>query len=422
MTKKINIYLFLFFISSFLGKSFSQIRPAYAYYETHLVYSDSIGEFYYLYRIPNNHFVFTKDGNKYLANFRISIEVTDTLSNHIISHIEDKSILTDKYDETTSSSNYFQDAVKFNLPPGKYILHPVITDLNSNRDIKLFSVIVDLSILKNKSFYEPYIVDNELNKYGGKSILYITNFNNCIPFSDNQFNLIIPCIDTSLKEIYMRLLNNKDTIFSGEVHESFTSGIFPKVSDDKIVLDSSNKILPTKNFILKNFSRKLKEGILRIFILKNMNSDVTSTFIKDVVWFNKPFTLREPKEAIKLLKYIAKESTVDSILKFDTNDYSKILFDYWKKYDPDKSSEFNPLMNEYYLRADFAIKNFSTLSGKNGSETDRGKIFIKFGKPQRIERASNKYGKVVEKWIYKNPFREFEFIDQNGTGDYVLNK
>ncbi len=422
MTKKTYLYVILIFTFLDLGKTFSQNHQAFAYYETHFNCADSSIDYFYLYRIPYNRFVFTRDRNKYSANFRISIEITDTLANHITRQIEDKEILSENYDETNSSNNYFQGEVKFNLTAGKYILHPIITDINSNRDIKLPTVRADLSKINQQSFYDPYIVNHDLIKCGDKSFYQITNFNNSIPFSENQFNLIIPTRDTSLNQIYVKLLNNKDTVFSGAVNESFTSAISPKECEDKIFLGSSNKILSTKNFILKNFSHKLIEGNLRIYISKNKNLNEIAPFIKDVIWFNKPITLRESKEAIKLLKYIDKESVVDSLLKFKTKDYPKVLLNYWKKYDPDTSSEFNPLMNEYYLRCDYALKNFSTLSGKNGAETDRGEIYIRFGMPKNIERASNKYGKVVEKWIYDNPYRVFEFIDQNGTGDYKLRK
>lgn len=422
MTKRIILFLNVFIAITICGSTFSQIRLSFSYYETHIFKADSTYKVFYVYKIPYNHFVFIKDGNKYTANFRLSIEVTDTVSNHVTRQIEDKIIASENYDETNSDNNYFDGITKFNLSTGKYFLHPMITDLNSNRDLKLPEVRIDLISTKGKDFYRPLVVDNGLMKCDNKLLYQLTNFNDCVPFSENEFNLIIPCKDTSISQIYVRLLNNKDTVYSGNISESFISGILPEECEDRIALDSSKEIIPTRNFILKNFSHKLKEGNLRIYIFKDKKLVDEHPFVLDVTWFKKPFSLRDSKEAIKLLKYIDKESVIDSLLKFDSDDYHDVLFNYWKKYDPATSTEFNPLMNEYYQRIDYSIKTFSTLSGKSGAATDRGMTYIKLGKPKSVERSSNKYGKVVEKWIYENPLRVFEFIDQNGTGDYVLKK
>jgi GWxTD domain-containing protein len=78
-------------------------------------------------------------------------------------------------------------------------------------------------------------------------------------------------------------------------------------------------------------------------------------------------------------------------------------------------------MSEYYKRVDYTAKNFSSLSGKKGFETDRGKVYIQFGKPKTIERGSNSEGKVVETWYY-NDQKKFIFIDKQGTGDFPLQK
>ena len=77
-------------------------------------------------------------------------------------------------------------------------------------------------------------------------------------------------------------------------------------------------------------------------------------------------------------------------------------------------------MKEYYSRIDYSMKNFSSISGRKGIDTDRGKIFILYGKPSETERSSDQLGKVVETWVYKNPYRKFIFVDETGTGEYKL--
>ncbi len=422
MNKRIYFFFSVLVPILLCGLTFGQTRPSFLFYETHFFRSDSSNILFYIYKIPYNHFVFVKDGNKYTADFRLSIEVTDTLSNHITRQIDEKIVEADKFDETNSDKIYFEGLIKFNLALNKYHLLPMITDINSSRELKLPDVWVDMKSELSNNFFPPLIVQSDLWKCDDKPLLQLTNFGNCFPFGEEEYNLVIPCKDTSIAIINVVLMNNKDTVYIGKLNESFVAGIFPKECDNKIVLSSSRKISATRNFILKNFSHKLQEGNLRVFVSKDKNLKENHPFVRDVVWFNKPLSLRNIKEAIKMLKNIEKESVIDSLLSFDDSNYQEILFKYWKKFDQDTNSEFNPLMNEYYQRIDYTIKNFSTLSGKSGAATDRGETYIKYGKPKSIERASNEYGKIVEKWIYENPLRVFEFIDQNGAGDYILKK
>jgi hypothetical protein len=71
---------------------------------------------------------------------------------------------------------------------------------------------------------------------------------------------------------------------------------------------------------------------------------------------------------------------------------------------------------------DYAAINFRTLANKTGAETDRGKTFIKYGKPSKTDRNSNTKGKIIETWYYDNIGVNFSFVDYAGTGDFTLIK
>ncbi len=52
--------------------------------------------------------------------------------------------------------------------------------------------------------------------------------------------------------------------------------------------------------------------------------------------------------------------------------------------------------------------------------TDRGRVYIRFGKPDKIERTSNEEGNVVETWTYSKQDMKFVFVDKKGTGSFTL--
>jgi GWxTD domain-containing protein len=128
----------------------------------------------------------------------------------------------------------------------------------------------------------------------------------------------------------------------------------------------------------------------------------------------------------------------DAFKKLATDDErEKFIEDFWNSRDPDPDTVENEFKDHYFERVAYANEHFS--SGKPGRLTDRGRIYIKFGKPDEIEshpaggfyeRASNEGGGSTstypfEKWFYRylpnvRSGVELEFVDPTGSGEYRL--
>lgn len=374
---------------------------------------DSLSTIYYLYKIPYQNLVFLKNGGNYTAEIRVDIEITDTNSNFVKREIKDWKIQTTSFEETNSAELFAEGLINLNLPDGKYNIQPIITDQNSKREFKLGKNRLDVN--KSKRKIETLIVDSKKVNCEEEEFFKLTNFEGNIPFGSDDHNLIIPVSDISLKEINVTVLSQNDTIAKRTLTDSFISAISFKECSNKILF-TDNKGYQTNIFILNGINSKLKEGPFTVIV----NEDKEIKFSSFVSWYNKPVSLRDPELAIKALKHIEKESVIDSLLDLDEEKLYKGLVDYWKKMDPSPETEFNELMAEYYSRVDYAQINFASLTGVKGIDTDRGKIFIKFGKPDQIERASNEKGKIVETWIYIKPQRKFVFVDKQGVGEFSL--
>lgn len=390
--------------------------------EIHTIPDDSLNTIYFCYRLPYNQLTFVKDGDEYKAALDVAIEVFDTSGQFVSRQMKQQNIKVNDFAETNSPDNFCQDVLVFHLPNKDYNFNPVITDVQSDQEAKVKPE--EVEEIKNDStkFLEPLVVDENKLIMNDNNYYILTNYENAIPFSSKKYQLIIPCKDTSAQKIYVEIINNRDTVFSNYIADSFLSGISLKGNDGEILLGSDKEDIVYRNFILNNFSSGLSEGRIQIIVSKVKGSPNPERFKKFVNWFNKPFSLRNPEFAITSLKYMESDSVISKLLDADKLDYMKELQKYWKKYDPTPNTKFNELMNEYYSRVDYAIKNFASLSKRNGADTDRGKIFIKFGMPAKIERSSNDNGKVVELWIYTKENLSFKFVDKNGTGDFPLAK
>ena len=110
---------------------------------------------------------------------------------------------------------------------------------------------------------------------------------------------------------------------------------------------------------------------------------------------------------------------------------------FWRRRDPNPDTEENEYREEYYERIAYANEHFT--SGIPGWRTDRGRIYIAWGKPDSIEShpSGGAYDRPVwegggststypfEVWFYRHlddvgDGLEIEFVDPTGTGEYRI--
>src|SRR5438128_649061 len=114
----------------------------------------------------------------------------------------------------------------------------------------------------------------------------------------------------------------------------------------------------------------------------------------------------------------------------------RFIEEFWRRRDPDPDTEANEYREAYYERIAYVNEHFA--SGMPGYKTDRGRIYLKYGKPDTVEshpsggpyeRASYEGGGSTstypfERWFYRNiPGRtgaEIEFVDPTGSGEYRI--
>ena len=137
---------------------------------------------------------------------------------------------------------------------------------------------------------------------------------------------------------------------------------------------------------------------------------------------------------------ILTQSERDAWKKLETDDErEKFIEEIWRVRDPDPDTEENEFKQQFHERVAYANEHFS--SGKAGRLTDRGRIYIKFGKPDSIEShpAGGYYERPswegggststypFEKWFYRHIPNvrsgiELEFVDPTGSGEFRLAK
>src|SRR5437588_8786727 len=124
--------------------------------------------------------------------------------------------------------------------------------------------------------------------------------------------------------------------------------------------------------------------------------------------------------------------------KLQTDDErERFVEEFWRRRDPDPDTDENEYREEYYERIAYANEHFA--SGIPGWKTDRGRIWIMYGKPDETEthpsggaynRESYEGGGSTstypfERWFYRylpgvGSGIEIEFVDPTGSGEYRI--
>src|SRR5258705_9979639 len=140
----------------------------------------------------------------------------------------------------------------------------------------------------------------------------------------------------------------------------------------------------------------------------------------------------------KDVAYIITDEERKAFKKLATDDErERFIEEFWRRRDPDPDTDENEFKEEYYERIAYANEHFA--SGIPGWKTDRGRIWIVYGKPD--ERETHPMGGNYDRPSYEGggststyPFEiwfyrylagvgsgvEIEFVDPTGSGEYRI--
>src|SRR2546426_702135 len=140
----------------------------------------------------------------------------------------------------------------------------------------------------------------------------------------------------------------------------------------------------------------------------------------------------------KDVAYIITDEERKAFKKLQTDDErERFIEEFWRRRDPDPDTDENEYREEYYERIAYANEHYA--SGIPGWKTDRGRIYIQWGKPDEVEthpsggaynRESYEGGGSTstypfERWFYRylpgvGSGIEIEFVDPTGSGEYRI--
>jgi GWxTD domain-containing protein len=389
------------------------------------------------YRIAYDFFVFVRNNDSeakepYVARADIAVEILDSNKISTARQIVQKELPLPALPDQQSEKKFLQGIFSFVLSPGRYTIVTEVNDLESTRkyfDDKRTIVLADVQ--SRPLFFSDVIFTETARERDTLTKFIPLNYGGDVPFGRNF-------------DVYAEILSHTplDSL-RGSYHITKQNTDLEKptiiISDSDLV----TKILPAKSLIVHSnetdyFYRvansplnnkylvalplrgdTLEQGAyeLNIFVASATESiSVKKPF--HIRWHSMPMSLRSFERAVMPLQYIMEEKEFRRLKNVPRKDRKKKFDEFWKAKDPTPQTTFNEAMAEFYRRVDYAAVNFATLRDPDGIETDRGRAYILYGPPTKIDRRLTPGTLPQEIWFYTNLNKKLIFLDETGKGDY----
>ena len=436
MKKFFLLFLALFIVPYIYGQNKSNFGFDFDYTQFGYDSTSNYIEFYYSFNQSNLTLKKTDSSTYVQGNLKITIE--DTASGKKLVDKEWKVINDIK--DTSDMNKSLVGVLGFVVPVGEYKIVAVGSDAVEGGDkkmlidyfkvvplwkdktavsgIQLATRIIQDSPNKNSVFYKNTyeIIPSIVNIFGESQpvVFYYLELYNLKNLPDD--NVKLDCIVTNSRG---KLMSNKSKIISNNVSS--------RVEVGTVVVTKYPTGIYTLNEALLDSAANVRISSSKTFYVYNpsiMQSDTVYESSNSAL--GSEFSVMSEDELNKIFeesKYIASSNEIDQYDGLKTLESKrKFLYEFWKKRDPNPSTTLNEAYRDYMNRVQKCNALYSTM-GREGWQTDRGRVYLTYGEPSEIERYPNQQNtKPYEIWHYNDIQGGvvFVFADLTGFSQYML--
>ena len=355
--------------------------------------------------IPFQSLQFIKKEKSFFASYDVSISLRNKKGKRILRKMWSDSIITNDYIQTQSKYRTKKHFVNLKVGKDEYVIDSELYDKDTrNKGSKRIKL--DFS-KKDKTpiLFEPIIVTNLEGNWG---------------FNDGEFPLTgkrITNIDDGLTLIISGFVG------MGQYQvEMFLDG----KNEENGVIVIENDETPDGYFITRYKLKKedLSTIGLNLKLIIKQNGKERSLY-KNISIFKPGLSgfINNVENSFQQMKYILTNDERKKAKGKKGKELESLFLSFWKERDPTPDTSINELMEEYYIRVNY-VNEYFNMSWRDGWETDFGMIYILFGPPDQIERSNSTStsSSIYQVWYYSRLNKQFVFKDQNGFGDFKLDR
>lgn len=356
---------------------------------------------------------------------------------------EDRWAMQDQQSTAKPANDFFKmDLMRLKVPSGRYTVKIKAVDLNdsSKQDSVQAEVLIPSYSSRNVSLSDLVLCREIREVKADETGLFIKNGHFVLPSSITRFNNRTGMLQFYV-EGYSLLTAVKADSFKIRYYVENQEGLpvegLPFIQ--KTVLKDQDQIVKwgkislsdvspgeyKLNVFVINLEDELLASAQRSFEVYQAKSSVVAREATDVTGYDAlslagNFT---PEEELAYITYIMNPQEKNIAKDIDDESGQKEFLDgFWKLKDPTPETERNELREAYLQRGREANQMFSQ-TGRQGFQTDFGRIYLMYGNPNDIQKFSNtSSGRRYQTWRYDEIQGgvEFVFVDITGVNDFQL--
>ncbi len=398
-----------------------QTGPTAFYFEAHALQRDSSGDIFLPFRIRYDFFVFTRINPPGPAEFgargEVLVELIDTTGTSVARTFRSIELTSSDNSPSHLRSLFAEEFVVLPVSSGRYTVVITAEDKESKRIFRDQRTTISYPSPHGDGSTMIPVEPTAGNGYR------VANLGGDVHFSQ-PFGILFlsskkhPTIQYSLKKILpddeTETIDSERAITPTIIEQST---VHPAAELNAVRLDAA----PHSSLHLHHLSfnrQDLRQGRYELELVLPDSSRRLIRF--GARWLNMPNTLADLDLATEPLQFIMTKADYSELRRGGRETRIKKFDEFWKKKDPSPATAYNEVMHEFYRRADYALINFRTLRDANGAITDRGKVYILYGKPSSTERSLSPGGAPREVWTYDSLNKKFTFEDPGKQGNYKL--
>jgi GWxTD domain-containing protein len=344
---------------------------------------------------------FTLQGKEYRSECQIETFLKNKDSGKTFNKTWVSSLNLTNFDETNHRDKFFLMMDSLQVPTGPYELTVNYRDLQGEQKKKID---LKLHLPETKKFYASPPLFCVIGDSGADNFHAFPHrplaMREHLPFNKKLgIYLNVWAAETDSAQIHLKIFNseNKKLIFQQDANAE--------------IQDENARLFIQPPFIQWN------EGKYNLKITYMSDSySFKQNLNFQIVWFDKPRSLRDPDYAIQPLKLVMSEAQYDKLTSGGRKEENQAFREYWKEKDPTTGTAYNEVLAEFYTRVDSADIYWGRGDRRFGWRTDPGRIYVIYGEPDKIEDYSLAPSNPHMVWIYHLADRNLTFLFKSLDG------
>jgi GWxTD domain-containing protein len=369
--------------------------------------------------VPFTSLIFLKNGAAFQSEYVAYIKVLDAKNRLVDSAVLTETVAAGEYEETRSSRSSAKTSRRFHLEKGDYRIECVVEVKNT---IRVFEKTVEVTVpdfpRAGLAVGTPRLHAVSVDTTGAVPVWF--EMRSAAPLQEEELE------GTLFAELDRRPMLSFEIFEQEEKDDSLRCVLYFEVLDHRKTVHAYGRQEARIGGLRTEFAVYLDvddwDPGPYVFSVKAVHDDPpreTRASFEFTLGCTRAMLTRQFDQTLAILSLVGTPQEIDAMRSAPESERARLWTAFWMRRDPSPGTGQNEALVEHLRRVRHATETLG--DGGAGWESDRGRVYIKYGEPEHSEikiDAQNSGEYLI--WYYYKEGKTFVFYDSVGLGEYRL--